>query len=203
MSARHQRGLTLLELVVAVAVLALFSVMAYGALDRVLVHSERVDEEQAFWRTLAVAFVRLEEDFAHARPRTVRDLDGTLLPAFRGQPTDTRALAEPSVEFTRGGVLIVDAGARADLQRVAYLLRDQTLLRLTWPTLDRAPDAEPVESVLLRGVDAFVIRFYDSATGLHDNWPVETSKDPLPRGVELGVRFSDRGEFTRTFVVNG
>lgn len=203
MSARRQRGLTLLELVVAVAVLALFSVMAYGALDRVLLHSARIDGEQAFWRALAVAFVRLEDDFAHARPRTVRDLDGTPLPAFRGQPTDTRALAEPSVEFTRGGVLVVDGGARPDLQRVAYLLRDQTLLRLTWPTLDRAPDAKPVESVLLRDVDSFVVRFYDPAAGLHDSWPVEGTKEPLPRGVELGVRFSDRGEFTRVFIVNG
>ncbi len=203
MSARKQQGLTLLELVVAVAVLALFSVMAYGALDRVLVHSERVDEERAFWRALTVAFVRLEEDFAHARPRTVRDLDGTPLPAFRGQPTDTRALADPSVEFTRGGVLVVDAGERADLQRVGYLLRDQTLLRLSWSSLDRAPDAKPVETVLLRAVDDFVVRFYDSSAALHDSWPVETSKDPLPRGVEIGVRFSGRGEFTRTFIVNG
>ncbi len=203
MSTHRQRGMTLLELVVAVAILALFSVMAYGALDRVLLHGERITAEQAFWRTLTVAFVRMEEDFAHARPRTVRDLDGQPLPAFRGQPTDTRTLGDPSVEFTRGGVLVVDASPRADLQRVAYRLRDEVLSRLTWSGVDRAPEAQVTETVLLRGVESFGVRFYDSSGNLHEAWPVEGIKDLLPRGTEVNVRLKERGEFVRLFVVNG
>ena len=97
---------------------------------------------------------------AQARARRVRDIDGTTLPSLRGQPTDTRALADPTLELTRGGVLVFGEGVRSDLQRVGYRLEDNVLLRLTWPVLDRAPQTKPFESPLLRDVEIFEVRFY-------------------------------------------
>ncbi|MDX1488314.1 MAG: type II secretion system minor pseudopilin GspJ, partial [Acidiferrobacterales bacterium] len=156
----EQKGLTLLELVVAVAIFALFSVMAYGALDQILTQRDHLEREQLFWRTLSLVMLRLQDDLSQARPRAVRDIDGNLLPALRGQPTDTRALGEPTIEFTRGGVLELYDGAHTVLQRVAYRLRDDALVRLVWPVLDRSPQTEPSETILLREVDSFSVRFF-------------------------------------------
>ncbi len=198
-----QGGLTLLELIVAVGVFALFSVMAYGALNRVLDQRDQIEQKQAYWRVLSLTFLRMEEDMAHARVRPVRDIDGTTLPSLRGQPTDTRALADPTLELTRGGVLVFSEGARSDLQRIGYRLEDNVLLRLTWPVLDRAPQTKPFESPLLKEVEAFEVRFYSLGGNWIDVWPVEELSEELPRGVEVTLTLTNGYEFKRVFFVNG
>lgn len=194
------RGFTLLEVLVAIGIFALFSTMAYGSLTRLLENRERVEAERLFWRELALAFGRMQDDFAFARNRQVRDADGLQLrPAFRGEPTDQRALAEPSVEFTRGGVTSV--GPLPDLQRIGYRLADGILYRVYWPALDRAPDAQPVSVALLEDVEEFQVRYHDTAWT--DHWPPlgQTAFPALPRAVEVTLKHRTRGSYTRTFLV--
>lgn len=199
----YNRGFTLLELLVAIGIFALISAIAYGSLTRLMVDRERLEAEHDFWRGLSLTFARLEEDLSQARERSVRDVIGFTQPAFRGQPTDARATAAPSVEFTRGGVLIFSDGARSDLQRVAYRLVDGTLKRLTWPVLDLGPQTVPLETPLLSHVEEFRVRFYAPAGIWLDLWPADGINEILPRGVEVKVTFKGRGEFTRLFLVNG
>lgn len=199
---RRQQGLTLLELVIAIGVFALFSAMAYGALDRIMSQRDRLESEQLFWRTLSLVFLRVEDDLAQARPRRIRDIDGNVLPALRGQPTDTRAVADPTLEFTRGGVIDLSIGGNTVLQRVGYRLQDQQLLRLSWSVLDRGPQSKPAEAVLLKDVETFSVRFLAPNGDWLEQWPTEGVVDELPRGIELTVQLKGRGEFTRSFVVN-
>ncbi len=200
---KSQRGVTLLELIVAVGVFALFSVMAYGALNRILDQRDQIEQKREYWRTLSLTFLRMEEDMAQARARSVRDIDGTTLPSLRGQPTDTRALADPTLELTRGGLLVFGEDVRSDLQRVGYRLEDNVLLRLTWPVLDRAPQTKPFESLLLRDVETFEVRFYSLGGNWIDVWPVEELSEELPRGVEVTLTLTNGNEFKRVFFVNG
>jgi len=97
----------------------------------------------------------------------VRDVTGVSpLPAFVGRLFDSRALAEPSLELTRGGELNYGSTPRSDLRRVAYRLKEGRLVRITWPVLDRAPVTEPLEAPLLGDVETFELRFYDASGGL-------------------------------------
>lgn len=200
---KHDRGFTLLELLVAIGIFALISAIAYGSLTRLMVDRERLEAEHNFWRSLSLTFARLEEDLSQARERSVRDVIGFTQPAFRGQPTDTRSTGAPSVEFTRGGVLTFSDGARSDLQRVAYRLVDGTLKRLTWPVLDLGPQTVPLETPILSNVEEFRVRFYAPAGAWLDLWPAQGINEILPRGVEVKMTLKGRGEFTRLFLVNG
>ncbi len=207
MARAHARGFTLLELLVAIGVFALFSAMAYGGLVQVLESRDRVDAERTYWTGLARAFLRIEDDLLHARARPIRDVDGNPRPAFEGRPTDTRALGEPAVEFTRGGVLNVAPGPHSDLQRVAYRFADGKLWRLTWPVLDRAPTTKPQESVLLEDVEGFEARFYGPAGGWLATWPAAATGTlptamPPPSAVEMTLQLRGRGELKRVFLVN-
>ncbi len=200
---KHGKGFTLLELLVAIGIFALISAIAYGSLIRLMNDRARLESEHDFWRSLSLTFTRLEEDFSQARERSIRDVIGFTQPAFRGQPTDTRAVAPPSVEFTRGGVLSFGDDTRPDLQRVGYRLVDDTLMRLTWPVLDLGPQTAPVETPILKNVEEFRVRFYAPAGAWIDVWPTEGIPEILPRGVEVRLKLTGRGEFTRLLLVNG
>lgn len=203
----RQRGFTLLEVLVAIAIFALVSAMAYGSLDQVLRTRDRLEEERVFWQALTLTFLRLEDDISQARARPVRAIDGRQLPPLLGQPTDTRSIGAASLELTHGGVLLVGEGVRSDLQRVAYRLNEGVLARLAWPQLDRAPQSTPLELPLLSGVAEFSVRFYHPQGAWTDTWP-PLSTGPaggapeLPRGMEVKLTINERGEFTRLFLIN-
>ena len=202
-------GFTLLEVLVAVGIFALFSAMAYGSLLRILDTRDRLDTERDFWRTLSLSLMLVEEDLAQVRPRTVRGPDGLVRPAFRGQPVDSRALGEPSLEFTRGGQIVLGDGARSDLHRVGYQLREGTLSRLVWPALDQAVVSEPRAAPLLEHVEELRVRFYAQPGGWTNSWPATTQtgtpmgNTALPAAVELTLKIEGRGEIVRVFQVKG
>ncbi len=156
------------------------------------------------WQELSQAFLRISDDVAHARSRGVRDVAGVVsLPAFVGRPFDPRALAEPSLELTRGGELNYGGGPRSDLRRVAYRLKEGRLLRITWPVLDRAPTTTPLEAPLLGDVEIFELRFYGETGESVDTWPVAASgADVPPRAVEVTLAVKGVGRFKRLFLVN-
>ena len=218
----RQRGFTLLEVLVAIAIFAMISAMAYSGLANVLRANEHIEKERAAWRELSLLYLRMEEDISQACPRTIRDAYGVSLPAMQAQATDSRALGAPAIEFTRRGIFLpvlddtetqrtpsqAKRPVRSDLQRVAYRLNDGVLSRLTWPDLDRAPQSQPQETVVLKDVTEFQLRYYAPKAGWVDNWPItETnglplSKTDLPSGVEVRLVLKGRGELTRLFLIH-
>jgi len=196
-------GFTLIELLVALAIFGIFAVLAYAGLGRLLENRERLTEEQRVWQELSQAFLRISDDVAHARSRAVRDVGGFELRAFVGRPFDSRALAEPNLELTRGGELNYGGAPRSDLRRVAYRLKEGRLVRITWPVLDRAPVTEPLEAPLLADVETFELRFYGDSGQSVETWPTAASgPDVPPRAMEVTLAVKGMGRFKRLFLVN-
>ena len=69
----RQRGFTLLELLVALAIFALVSVMAYGGLASVLDQQFATDEIAGQLARLQKTYLLLQRDFEQLVPRPVRD----------------------------------------------------------------------------------------------------------------------------------
>lgn len=199
---QSSRGFTLIEVLIAIGIFAIVSAISYGTLIRVLDQQQILEKERAVWRSLSLAMLRIEDDLSHTRRRTVRNIYGTPIPAFLGQPTDSRAIAQPAMEFTRGGQWVLAAGSRAGIQRVAYRLRDGKLMREVWPALDRSPTSEPRAIPLLQNVEKFEVRFYAPQSGWVPRWPVDDKSQALPRGVEVTLKLQNREALMRLFVVN-
>lgn len=196
-------GFTLLEVLVAVAVFAVFSTLAYGSLSRLLDSRERVEAERVFWRELALAFTQMEDDLSAARPRTVRNVYGAPQPAFHGQPADSRTLAEPPLAFTRGGLFVIGEGTRPDLARIGYRLRDGNLQRLNWPALDQPAQIQPQADTLVEQVTELRLRYYAPGGGWVDAWPPSGQINAVPAAVEVNLTLEGRGSFQRILRVGG
>jgi len=202
--ARCARGFTLIELLVALLIFGIFSALAYSGLSRLLDGRARLNEEQRVWQELSQVFLRISDDAAHARARGVRDEAGVaLLSPFVGRPYDSRALAEPSIEFTRGGELKYGVAAESDLRRVAYRLKEGQLYRITWPVLDRAPVTKPLEVPLIGNVETFDVRFADITGNTVNTWPAGgANANTPPPAIEITLAVKGVGSFKRLFLVN-
>lgn len=207
------RGFTLLELIIAIAIFAVLSIMAYSGLSNALntrEHTERVADRLA---AVQQTYTILQRDLEQAAPRDVRDSFGDTRPGMIGGTGDAL------IEFSRTGWRNPVNRPRSHLQRVAYRVDDGRLIRMSWAALDRAPDSTPLEQVLLEGVDAAEVRFLAPPSAVaaagttpqnewQSYWPPQTPGaappvTPLPRAVEVSLDLKDWGRITRLFRVPG
>lgn len=197
----NSRGFTLLELVAALAIFAMLSVMAYGGLASVLKAREGLDSAYSELEAWQRAVMRLRADLGQVRARPIRDEFGDPQPAFH-EPEDGR------IEFTRGGRRNPLLLPRASLERVAYYLdTDGSLIRLSWRNLDRGPAEEPIRVKLMPDIQRLEWRFLGSDQEWNEDWPplnvADSSRDeiPMPQALELRLETKRFGDLRFLFPV--
>lgn len=199
------RGFTLLELMVALAVFSIMATAAYSGLRNVLFTRAAVEAQSQRLAAVQLAVFRVEQDIGQAVRRGIRDEYGEAQAAMSGgELTDDRLI------LTRAGWDNPLGQPRADLQRVAYRLREGRLWRLHWDVLDRGGALEPRETLLLEKVRAFRTRFLEGDEWRNE-WPPTPTDDAdrkkkldvLPRAVEINLTLEDWGEITRLLLVPG
>lgn len=199
---RRQQGFTLLELVVAIVILAgMFAVM-YQTLSAAFRADEELTRELVAQESLqrALTFITLDMEQIVARP--VRDPLGDYQAAVQS--------LETGVAVTRlGWANPFDLRHRSQMQRVEYHWQENNLIRRHWDALDSVAGAEPQDDVLLEQVQEFVVRYlHQAADGSwlwSEFWPLAEHQAmapllvPLPRSIELVVTFQDGSELQRYF----
>lgn len=200
MNVRRQTGFTLLELLVALSIFALLAAMAYGGLNTVLKTRKATDTQAERLARLQQTFFWLERDIVQAIDRPIRDEYGDPQPALRGV-----TLGDLRLELTRNGWRNPVGRVRSHLQRVAWGLKDERLMRYYWNVLDRAQDSKPLSTEMLDGVQRLELRFMDAAGKWGEVWPAVSRRggpgDPLPRAVEVTLESEREGRITRLFEV--
>lgn len=191
----RQGGFSLLELLVAVAVFAAVSAVAYGGLSSVLKTRQQTEQYMARLQALQHTLSALQRDITQAVPRPVRDPYGEKQPALY-QPAD-RLLA-----LTRTGRPNPLGLKRSGLRRVAYALEEDKLVRYLWGVLDPPQGVEPYRVVMLEGVRNVEIRFVDQQREWQNQWPVLSAEDAgtesdIPLAIEVTLDLERWGEFRR------
>lgn len=196
-----QDGFTLVELLVASAILVVLGVAGYLALDVVLGTADRATRESDRLKQVQRCFTQLAMDFEQAVARPIRDDLGDEQPAF------VHESGLESLEFTRGGLPNPAGWARSSLQRVAYTLERGTFARIYWRELDRLQGTVPVRRVLLKEVANLAFRFLDDKSEWHEQWPPlrggSLQESSLPAAVELTLELEGWGELRRVYALPG
>ncbi len=199
MRLRRRKGFTLIEVLVALAIFGVMSALAYGVLgstlDNAAYLTERMERLQSVQRTMRY----LSADLMQATPRPVRsELSDGFSPAL-----SSTLSAEFALELTHGGWGNPAGLPRGTLQRVAYRIEEDELLRYHWGVLDRTYANEPVVTVLLDDVESLYFRFYSANGEPSEVWPPLGLQQGgqgmriLPRAVEIVLTLPDQGEITR------
>ncbi|HBC57154.1 MAG TPA: type II secretion system protein GspJ [Gammaproteobacteria bacterium] len=193
---KDNAAFTLIELMVAMAVFAVLSVIAYGGLNNIIKTSEVVEAQAERLKELQIFMAVVQKDMQNIVPRTVRDELGDVEAEVKMPGGGAR-----TIDFTRGGQRNLLKLPRSDMQRVGYELRENQLLRVSYMQLDRAPGTEPLEQVLLEDVQDWQIRLLDDKNNWHSVWPplnqTGTTTSLMPQAIELELTLKDWGDIRR------
>jgi general secretion pathway protein J len=191
LSIKCERGFTLLELLIALAIFSLVAVIAYRSLLSVVQVSERVEQMTQQLTQLQLTFQKLQQDVMQLRYRPIRNEYGDNIAAIQG--------TAQQFELTRAGWRNSLQQQRSQLQRVNYVLEGRTLWRSYWQVLDRTRDSQPLRTALLTDVTHFKLRFLDEHLEWHEEWQSSESKTEKTlqlKAVEVTLTVSHWGELT-------
>lgn len=191
-------GFTLLELLISITVFAIMSVMAYGGLSNVIDNSKSSKQALSRLQQVQHTMFNIERDFSQIAKRDIRDEYGEVKKyVTAGDDIDQL------IELTRSGRRNPAKILRSNLLRVAYKIDDGKLTRLYWPQLDRAQGMIPYETILLTNVASAELRFLDTKSKWHSQWPPLDTTSPAAalNAIEYKIILDDWGEISRLFTV--
>jgi general secretion pathway protein J len=199
----RNRGFTLIEVLIAMAIVAVIGIMALTGLNTVISQQEIAEQRAERWREIQLAMRIIVQDLSQVHPRATRDETGvSTRPSFLVD----ESLQFP-LEFSRGGWSNPTGLPRGSVLRVAYDLEEDTLVRFYWPVADRTLATPPGRMNLLTGVVSMRVLLVDSSNEQFTEWPptnmgATVRNSARPRAVEIQLELEDLGEIYRLIEVS-
>jgi len=198
---RKNTGFTLIEVIIAMSIFAILAILSYSGLHSVIMSKTSTEVSLERLQELQMTMLTLNSDLQQISNRDAHDALGGSLNKLSTQSS------EYLIEFTRGGWRNPANLARSSLQRVAYQLKDDALIRIYWPHVDRADEEQRVERTLIHNIESLEILFLNANQEWKEDWPSATalaSADPaaLPAAIDVRLKMNDWGEIKRLIRVN-
>lgn len=188
---RKIRGFTLIEILIALTILAIVGALMAMGLNTAVRTQIRITQKADRLSEVQTAMMIIERDIAQIINRPILNETGQLAPAVIRTLTDNL----PVFEFTRAGFINpFFIQNRSTLQRVRYTFHDNQLFRTTWEVLDRVPTTPNQTQLLLTNVTAYNVNLiYLQNTNTDPNQQALVPPD----AVEITITLNDLGSIRR------
>ncbi len=192
-----QRGFTLIEVLIAMAIVAIIGVASAQVVSSVIASDEASRKADKRITLLQRTYQTIQRDMLQMTSRAVR-FNG-------GKPRKQFILAgENVIESDDDGIVFTRKGwrnpaqmfPRSNLQGVGYRVVDGKLERLHYLYPDQGAGVEPQVTTLIEGVIGFKIEYFDAK-----KWQKQWQKPSLPQGIALNITTQALGEVRWQFLV--
>ncbi len=198
---KHTHGFTLLEILVALTVFAVIGVVSAQLMSQTVRSNENLSERGVRLTDIHRAMQAVQRDVMQLTNRPVKDEfsgpgDAPLPPLMIG--------TDGALELSRSGWRNPLQLPRSEVQRVAYRWEDDKLIRGYWLVLDRAPDSEPVQQVVLEGVSQVEFFALDVSGNEYAFWPAtvaNSNPDQALAGIIMRLEVAPFGAIERVWEV--
>lgn len=185
-------GLTLIEVMVALAVFAVLGMLTYRGTAQLILARTQIEHELERWREIDRALQIVETELMQI-----------VAPAITPGSTRTPSLQVQQTELS-SELQILSLSQSAGVERVSFEFRNDSLAWVRRP--EAQPAATPERDILLARVDAVRWRFLTPA-GWRETWPAaggtpspggtSGNTNSLPAAVEIMLDLPDIGSITR------
>lgn len=194
---KRQRGFTLLELMVAMAIFAMLAVAGWQVFDGVNRARERAQRHADNLAVLQYAYLQIQQDMAQIIPYQAPNTQdtGTASSDINGNTNNNAQDNTPEPFMSLDGehisfVRFADPDPRyqssTSIQRIEYIFAEERLIRRQYTSLEGGRDSVSLDSVLLDGVTAGGWQAY--LPELSTKFPSEEINSSRDTNIALGQR---------------
>lgn len=183
-------GVTLIELMIALGILAVLGIMSYRAVSAATARESQLTTEFQHWRDLARFFQMAEADLLQAVGRPIDA--GVPQPISITPASDTSPSAMTVVRLD---------GSNGTIQRRAYLHDRGRVILQRW--MDATTGSASSQDVILENVASLRFLAIGSDGSRSDRWPVTGNAvaTETPVAIEIELEFVDVGTLRRLYAV--
>lgn len=175
-----QKGMTLLEVLVAITLMVVISAISYASLNGLInarIHTDAVAE--VIHEDNLVTH-QLTSDFHSLIFRSVKNELGQKVPEVSGNYS--------SVEFSRNGNDNPFHKFRSELQRIRWYIRDGNLYRSSLDIIDSGSFPKWKERLYMQDITEFEVVFINSSGVQSRTWPANGNVNIPLKAIEISLR---------------
>lgn len=197
---RKDRGFTLLEVLIALAVFAVIATLTSSAMYYAFNTRARLTEQADRLNSLQLSLSLLSRDTAQAIDRGIYGTDMRSFPIFTGEPD--------YIEFTRGGYTNPNSSEkRSTLKRVAILCQNNQLIHRSWDVLDTTDRNRYEDRILQDNLLECRFAFLDHNLQVLKEWRPQAvrqnqQQEPLPKAIQLNINLKSWGKLSLLFPIS-
>jgi general secretion pathway protein J len=201
MTSEKQKGYTLIEILIALAVFAILATVTASSMYYAFDTRARVTEQADRLNALQLSLILMERDSQQMVVRSIRGKDMQFRASFIGQPK--------YVEFTRSGFANPNSiEKRSILKRVAFLCQKSNLIRRTWTSLDAADRNAYQDKILFTKLADCNFSYLNQSLQTLAEWRTNALQpnqkaEPLPKAIQMNLTLNQMGNINYLFVIPG
>ncbi len=189
------KGFTLIEILIALFVFTILSLILAGGLRSVINTHAGTEKKAERLHDLQISLLMISRDLEQAVDRPVVNASGKEDAAFIGD--------KQHFTLTRIGAARTPNSSRTSyLQRVDISWNEDSLWRRTADAIDQTEKSKWLERRLLNEVQRVDFYYLDKDGKFHQGWPLENATDQaLPRAVRVDLTLSKWGSISQLYVI--